>query len=98
MLRSCTTLLSSRTLSRSVRSQSRRLVLRTRQYSATASGDATTEGENGQKDRGVESANDAANTETKAETELLTKLKAKEAEVVELTASATHILCYKISS
>ena len=85
MFRSCTALLSSRTLARSAGSHRRLLVPGTRQHSAATSNGTPTESENAPQVQPTESPNRGADSEAKPDSELRAKLKTKEAEVVDLT-------------
>ena len=90
MFRSCTALLSSRTLARSAGSHRRLLVAGTRQLSAATSSDTPTNSENAPQTQTTEPPNRGADSEAKPDSELRAKLKTKEAEVVDLTVCVFH--------
>ena len=83
MFRSCTASLSSKSLARSTTSHVRLLAWRTRHFTADAPSESTTDPK-----PVLDEAKEPANTESKPDSELVSKLKTKEAEVVDLTASA----------
>jgi hypothetical protein len=77
MFRSCTASLSSKTLARSAGRRTQLLISSTRRYSDVPKETNT--------DEVVEEVKEAINGEIKPDSELASKLKAKEAEVVDLT-------------